>query len=102
LSKGDKAPVFCPNAVVTSTDINPGILQFIAELGSHQKVGVNALTDKCHSSSTSNHYKGKAVDFECGGVPFDISKADPIASKYGGKRNFESCSGQSHWHYDFL
>lgn len=100
LSRGEKAPVYCSNAGVTSTDVNPGILKMILELGSQGKVGVNAITDKCHTAG-SNHYKGQAVDFECQGVPFDTATGDRIASKYGGKRNSETCGGDSHWHYDF-
>lgn len=100
LSKGEQAPVTCPGRE-TRTSINPGILQFLLELGSQSEIGVNALTDKCHSPN-SNHYKGSAVDFECHAVSFDVSRADPIAAKYGGKRNFETCSNASHWHYDFV
>lgn len=101
LAAGQPAPVTCPSTSIRSTSINPGILQFLVELGSQMKVGVNAITDKCHSSG-SNHYKGQAVDFECKAVAFDITKADPIAQKYGGKRNSETCSGDEHWHYDFI
>lgn len=104
LAIGEKAPVTCANAGITSTDINPNILQFLVELGSQTKIGVNALTDKCHSTG-SNHYKGVAVDFNCTtqGVQFNVSQADSIASKYSGGHNDESCKDAiPHWHYDFL
>jgi hypothetical protein len=70
-------------------------------MAQNAKIGVNALTDKCHTTG-SNHYKGLAVDFECQGMPFDVVKNDIIASKYGGQRNSETCSTDKHWHYDFL
>jgi hypothetical protein len=104
VAAGKAAPVTCTDGTaqgVTSADLNPYILQMILELAQTGKVGVNALTDKCHTTG-SNHYKGLAVDFECQGVLFDVAKADAIAAKFGGARNSETCSGNSHWHYDFL
>lgn len=100
IANGEKPAVACTNTDIVSADINPSILKFLAELGSQTKIGVNALTDKCHSP-TSNHYKGLAVDFQCNGVNFDLAKADAVAEKYGGKRNFETCENHNHWHYDF-
>lgn len=100
LARGEKAPVDCANAGVTSADINPNVLKFVLDLGNQTKVGVNALTDKCHMDG-SPHYRGQSVDFECQAVTFDLSKADPIAAKYGGKRNGETCANDEHWHYDF-
>lgn len=80
-------------------DVNPAVLQFILDLAQSHKVMVNALTDKDHSPE-SNHYKGIAVDLDCGS---DVNKAllDSTASKYGGKNNGEVCPGDAHWHYDF-
>lgn len=98
LAAGKEAPVTCTGG---STKVNVGILKFLVELGQEGPVGVNAITDKCHSTG-SNHYLGKAVDFECGAVPFNTAVADKIAAKYGGARNGETCSGNAHWHYDFL
>lgn len=96
LSRGGKAYTTSPDAYAVShreVDINPNILRFILEVGKTSPVTVNALTDKDHSS-TSNHYKGTAVDLEDNISP---SITDPIAAKYGGTRNSE----RSHWHYDF-
>jgi len=104
LAKGQAAPVTCTDGSaqgITSADLNPKILQAILEMAQSAKIGVNALTDKCHTTG-SNHYKGLAVDFECQGIPFDVNKNDIIASKYGGQRNSETCSAAKHWHYDFL
>jgi hypothetical protein len=104
LEQGQAAPVTCRDGSaqgITSADLNPKILQAILEMAQSAKIGVNALTDKCHTAG-SNHYKGLAVDFECQGVVFDVNKNDAIASKYGGQRNSETCSADGHWHYDFL
>jgi len=101
LASGKLAPVTCTNNTtggVTSTEMDPKILQFVLDLGNQTKVGVNALTDKCHSAG-SNHYQGEAVDFECQGISFNVSLADSLAAKYGIKRNSETCSVNNHWHY---
>lgn len=100
LANGQKAPVTCSNAGRSTSDINSNILEFLVELGSQTRIGVNALTDKCHSNG-SPHYDGEAVDFECNAVLFDLTKGDSVAAKYGGKHNFETCSANAHWHYDF-
>lgn len=97
IADGKKAPVTCTGG---SVSINPNVLKFVLELGRATKIGVNALTDKCHSDG-SNHYSGMAVDFECQAVAFNITQADPIASKYSGRRNSETCTNNRHWHYDF-
>jgi hypothetical protein len=101
LANGSKAPVTCKDGStqgVTSADMSPQILQFILDLGNQGKVGVNALTDKCHTAG-SMHYQGKAVDFECEGVTFSTASADRLADKYGISRNSETCSANHHWHY---
>lgn len=98
LAAGQAAPVTCRNSTypgTPTTNINPNILQFIIESAQQGKVGVNALTDKCHSSSASNHYIGKAIDLQVG--IGSLSVFDPVAAKYGGKKNGET----SHHHYDF-
>lgn len=101
IAKGEKAPVACGNAPSPTTDISPNVLKFLAELGEQRKIGINAITDKCHSSPSSNHYTGMAVDFECNAVPFDVTAGDAVAQKYGGTHNSETCAGERHWHYDF-
>lgn len=103
LANGQPAPVDCTGGRPgnrTTTTMNPNVLKFVLEYGQQAKVGVNSLTDKCHSAN-SRHYIGGAVDFECSGVPFEVSRGDTIATKYGGKRNGETCSANSHWHYNF-
>lgn len=79
--------------------VNPKMLQAILEYGKDHKLGVNPITNADHSS-TSNHYKGEAVDFDCS-IPLDRSAWETIALKYGGKNNGEVCPGNEHWHYDF-
>lgn len=101
LARGELAPVTCANSSTRSTEVNINVLKFLAELGTETKIGVNALTDKCHSRNSA-HYIGKAVDFECNAVKFDVAKGDEIAAKYGGKRNSETCAAHRHWHYNFL
>jgi hypothetical protein len=101
ISEGRPAYTTCGNATSSTAQINPNMLLFLVELGGQTGFQINALTDKCHSTG-SNHYSGKAVDFECNAIPFDIRRADPIAQKYGGRRNGETCSNDYHWHYDFL
>jgi hypothetical protein len=101
LAGGQQAPVACTDGSAqgtTTTTVDPAILQFVLELGNQRQVGVNAITDKCHITG-SNHYQGKAVDFECKSVAFDVNQADTIAKKYGLSRNNETCSANSHWHY---
>ncbi len=103
LARGEEAPVTCGNNTTgtgSNTTMNANVLQFILNYGKEARVGVNALTDKCHSAN-SNHYRGLAVDFECNTVPFDVGRADTIAIPLGGRRNSETCSANRHWHYDF-
>ncbi len=103
VASGQAAPVTCQDKStqgVTSANLNPNILKAILDMAQGAQIGVNALTDKCHTAG-SNHYKGLAVDFECQGMPFDVSRNDAIAAKYGGHRNSEICSVNKHWHYDF-
>ena len=104
VANGQPAPVTCRDGSeqgATTADLNPNILQAVLDMAQVSSIGINALTDKCHTAG-SNHYQGLAVDFECEGVPFDITRNDTIAAKYGGKRNSETCSANHHWHYDFL
>lgn len=97
LSQGKKAYTTAANAANKEVDINVNILKFILEVAQSHKIMVNALTDKNHSNN-SNHYKGLAVDLDNNGSNSPpTSVLDPIAQKYGGKRNNET----THWHYDF-
>ena len=101
LARGEPAAITCPvyGGSSRTTNINVNILKFLVEAGNEMPIGVNALTDKCHSSDASTHYQGNAVDFECG---LDVTRLDSIATKYGGARNAESCStAPPHWHYYF-
>lgn len=96
LSEGKPAYTTCANAPKRTTpQLNPNILKFILEAAGQTNVNVNALTDKCHDSSTSNHYSGEAVDLDLKSGPLSI--LNPIAAKYGGSKNNET----DHHHYDF-
>lgn len=98
LSEGKKAYTTSPEAASKEVDINTNILKFIVEVAQSHTIMVNALTDKDHSS-TSNHYKGLAVDLDKnpGNTGAPISVLNEIAAKYGGKKNSET----THHHYDF-
>lgn len=78
--------------------LNPNILKFILGAAREGKIMVNALTDKDHSS-TSNHYKGMAVDIDNnpGNTTVPIGRLNEIAASLGGKKNDET----THYHYDF-
>ena len=96
LSEGKPAYTTCANAPRKNTPVvNPNILKFILEAAGQTHVMVNAITDKCHSSSTSMHYTGEAVDLDLQSGPLSI--LNPIAAKYGGTKNNET----DHHHYDF-
>lgn len=98
LSQGKKAYTTAANAPSAEADLNPNILKFIIDVAkSGNKIMVNALTDKTHTSSQSKHYQGLAIDLE---VTQSASTAilNPIAAKYGGVKNTEG----GHHHYDFL
>lgn len=82
-----------PNA---SAEIDVKLLKFLAELGEGGGVQITTLVGQCHSTPNSQHYKGKAVDFGC---PFNTTRADRIARKYGVSRNFENCAAHRHYHY---
>jgi len=98
MSQGKKAYTTSPEAPSKEVDINTNILKFILEAAESGKVMVNALTDKDHSS-TSNHYKGLAVDLDKnpGNTSVPLEKLNEVAEKYGGKKNSET----NHHHYDF-
>ncbi len=96
LSKGKKAYTTAPDGQPKTADLNPNILKFILEVAKTDRLMVNALTDKDHSS-TSNHYKGLAVDLDVGNSA-PLSVLTPAAQKYGGVKNNEG----SHHHFDFL
>jgi hypothetical protein len=96
LSQGKKAYTTAANAPNAEADLNPNILKFIIDAAKGgNKIMVNALTDRSHSSG-SNHYKGLAIDLDLNSAP--VSALNPIAEKYGGVKNNES----DHHHYDFL
>lgn len=77
-------------------DIN--LLKFLVDLGNRTPINVNSITGEGSGhSSGSNHYSGKAVDFECG---FNEKIADEVGKKYGYMANNERCdNGVNHSHY---
>lgn len=77
-------------------EIDSTLLAFIYDLSQFDTFTINSLTTGEHVC-TSNHYKGKAVDFGC---DLDTAIADRIGKKYGISHNYESCSADPpHWHY---
>jgi hypothetical protein len=101
LSQGKPAYTTADNAPNKTATINPNILKFIIEAGTptssnpNPHIMVNAITDKTHTSPSSAHYKGEAVDIDLLSEPLSI--LNPIAQKYGGTKNNES----DHHHFDF-
>jgi hypothetical protein len=81
---------------VDSVNLDENLLKFLVDLAGEENIQINAIAGQCHSVSTSNHYKGRAVDFEC---PLDVAAADRIGTKYGVSRNSENCSNAAHYHY---
>lgn len=79
-----------------TTEIDPLLLAFILDMSQQDDIQINALAGQCHSA-TSNHYKGKAVDFGC---PFSASKANEVGRKYGvSTKTGETCAADDHYHY---
>lgn len=94
-----KGIVNSPDVSKTSVAVSENLLKALVEYAKDHKIGLNPITNADHSS-TSNHYKGTAVDIACDPA-LDRGAFDAIAEKYGGKNNGEVCPGDSHWHYDF-
>lgn len=94
-----KGIVNSPDVSFTSVDVSTDLLKALVEYADGHPIGLNCLTN-CDHSSTSNHYKGIAIDIGCS-PGLDVSAFDSIASKYGGANNGEVCPGNAHYHYDF-
>ncbi|HEY8108904.1 MAG TPA: lytic murein transglycosylase [Patescibacteria group bacterium] len=83
-----------------NVDVNPDILKAIIEASNQGAyVDISNITDKCHSSAESPHYRGEALDLTCS--TRNIEKIHEVAKKYGGTNNYEVCPGAQHWHIDF-
>lgn len=94
VSKGQSFYTTCPGVNRKNIKVNPKMLQFLVDASKNNKIGINAITDKCHSSGSA-HYSGEAVDLDLTSAP--LSVLEPIAKKYGGTKNSET----SHHHFDF-
>ncbi|TAK89095.1 hypothetical protein EPO04_03270 [Patescibacteria group bacterium] len=82
---------------VSEVVLNTSLLKFILELSGRTTIHINALAGQCHHDTSSNHYKGKAIDFGC---PLNASEADAVGRKYGiSDGTGEYCSNTSHYHY---
>ena len=90
-SRGAQAPV-------KSVALDDNLLKFILDLSKSQTIEINALAGQCHSSSNSQHYKGKAVDFDC---PFNAAAGNSIGRKYNvADTTNETCDNKAqHYHY---
>ncbi len=83
----------------SSVNLNTDLLAFLVELSQQasQTIQINALAGQCHGETTSNHYKGTAVDFDC---PFDAALADKVGKKYNiSDQTGEACANAAHYHY---
>lgn len=97
--KTGKGIVNSPDVNITRVAVSVNMLKALVEYAKSHKIGINPITNADHSS-TSNHYKGIAVDLDCN-PPLDRAAFETIAAKYGGKNNGEVCPANKHWHYDF-
>jgi hypothetical protein len=88
-----------PDVTFKEVPVSAKLLQALVEYAKTHKIGLNALTNADHSS-TSNHYKGIAIDIACTPA-LDRTAFEAIAAKYGGANNGEVCPDDRHWHYDF-
>lgn len=84
-----------------SVYIDTKILLFLRDLADETTYTVTSITGQCHSSSSSNHYRGKAVDIGCPFTPAQVSAATRIGAKYGIKHNSENCTKAGGMHYHF-
>ncbi len=94
-----KGLVNSPDVDFNEVAVSARMLQALVEYAKTHPIGLNALTNADHSSS-SNHYKGIAIDIACTPA-LDRAAFDAIVSQYGGTNNGEVCPDDSHWHYDF-
>jgi len=92
------------NAPRTKVKLSEKMLKTILEYAQGgDKVGINCLSNCTHTTSSSEHYTGQAVDFDCS-VPLNESNWNKIMKKYGGSLDSgypEICPDQSHWHFRF-
>ncbi len=88
-----------PDVSFKSVPVSTDLLQALVEYAENYPIGLNALTNADHSS-TSNHYKGIAIDIACSPA-LNVAAFNKIATKYGGHNNGEVCPGNKHYHYDF-
>jgi hypothetical protein len=99
VAKNGMGLVNSPDVDFNEVIVSAKMLQALVDYAKDHKIGLNALTNADHSS-TSNHYKGIAIDIAC--TPsLDIEAFEAIVSKYGGTNNGETCPADRHWHYDF-
>lgn len=101
IASGKAAPVTCRDSTYPgnpTTDISVKMLGALVDAAGQMHLGINALSDKCHDLSSSNHYKGIAVDFDCN---TNYGQFAAVARKYGGVNNGETCSSTDHIHFDF-
>jgi hypothetical protein len=86
------------------TTLSVNMLKTILEYAQGgSSLGINCLSNCTHSSSSSEHYTGQAVDLNC--TPsLDEGKWNEIMKKYGGSLDSgypETCPGNQHWHFRF-
>jgi hypothetical protein len=79
-----------------SINPDPTYLRFLVDFGHGTHYNMSVLFGQCHSGPSSYHHQGKAADFACG---TDTGVGDQVGPRYGVRRNFETCSVNSHWHY---
>lgn len=84
----------------SSVYLNIKLLKFMNDLGDSTHYRVTAISGQCHKSSTSQHYKGKALDIGCPFSASQLETARRVGARYGITNNSESCTnGAGHYHF---
>ncbi len=85
--------------------ISTDLLRFMRDLGRHNQYSILAITGQCHSSASSQHYLGRAVDIgpcPVSGEPNQlILNAKKVGVQYKIVNNSENCANASHYHFSF-
>lgn len=83
-----------------SVYINVNLLRFMRDLGQETNYIITSITGQCHTSSKSQHYRGRAVDIGCPFSDSQVRLATRIGAKYGIKPNPETCADREpHYHF---
>lgn len=74
-------------------------LRFMLALSKRVDYKISSIVGQCHSSASSKHYTGDAVDIACPVSPGTIDIANKIGKRYGFSHNSEDCKHDGHFHF---